>query len=513
MKGILFVLIAARVIANIRHGTRNLMAITILKITLPIVFSLLILPLLVRFLIGRIILVLVRHRYISDFSQDIFDNTLDREAVLKLEAILLKKLSSPFITEYDYKEDLISIILAIQNCYREEASEELLFHFSVSDLIKSYFFLMSDLNKLVDNSLWFKKIKKTKLSTFQKIKSISGSFNYLYNKIPFLKLLKKLRIAGKILRLLLIPILGLPSIIFGIVVSINSLFFTEILGKYYYSVLLIKCAYYSMVLYGRKESILKDKIKQFNLNEIKEMANSIEDLIDLKNDMTRSDLFEESYMEFQNILKKFQLFPENDIDFDGVRYSFNKKSDVVKKIFKIHVNAVNQYNPLHKKSYSDWVQLQELVIRIGQIYSAKKKFYDDLRILDLYEVFYMISVLSYSKLLFGSKILDNLSVDFVLKAKRINDDIFIEFFRNKFPAFKHLYRSLKMIRKGHVVYRAIRSVNPVGLVLSVSGPIAFESVKIQMRDYIYHGTGRLAIYCYESNRLKRDCVFKIPKDI
>jgi hypothetical protein len=177
------------------------------------------------------------------------------------------------------------------------------------------------------------------------------------------------------------------------------------------------------------------------------------------------------------------------------------------------MNVANQYNPLFEKKYSDRVQIMDLIKRIARVYTEKEKYYDDLRIFDIFEVFYMISVLSYSRLLIGSKILDNLSVDFVLKAKKFNDEIFNEILKNKIPVYKQIYKSFKLIRKGQVLYKAIRATNPIGFVLSFSGPIAFESVKDQVKDYVYQRAGRFTIYCYESNRLKRENAFIIPEDI
>jgi len=125
----------------------------------------------------------------------------------------------------------------------------------------------------------------------------------------------------------------------------------------------------------------------------------------------------------------------------------------------------------------------------------------------------MISVLAYNKLLFSSKILDSITVDFILKAKDLNNEIFNEVLKNKIPRYKQIYKSLNLIRKGRVLYKALRTTNPVGFLVSISGPIAFESTRIQMRDYIYHRAGRFTLYCYESNRLKRECAFFIPEKI
>ena len=486
---------------------------TVLQITLPFLFALLALPLILRFVIGRIILVVVKKRYVNQISEDIAPIGIEEEALKSTLSILLKKLNYPFIQKYDLKNELISIILAVQNSYKGTMDEELKFTFSISDLIKCYFLLMTDLNKIINNAFWFDKVKKSKIATLKKINKISGYYNYLYEKIPFLKILRKGRITGKIIRILLIPILGLPSIVLSIFVSIVSLFFTEIIWKYYYSVLLIKCCYYAIILYGHKSSLLKEKIEEFPLDKIKKMSLAVEELISPHNSMFRSDLFETSFVEYQRVLEKFGISPEKDIDFDGIKYRFNKKRKIFKKVFKIPFNVVKNYNPFFEKNESHKEQILYLIKSIAAIYSDKENVFDDLRVMDLFEILYMISVLSYNKLLMGSVLFDNLSVDFALKAKDISDEIFNEVLENTIPRYKQIYRSYKLIRKSRVLYKAIRSTNPVGFILSFTGPIAFEGIKEQLVDYIYQRTGRFTIYCYESNILKRDHIFFIPDEI
>jgi len=184
---------------------------------------------------------------------------------------------------------------------------------------------MSDINNIINNTSWFYTLKKSKISTLKRVSRISGYYNYLYKKIPFLKFLRKSRTTGKIVRILFIPILGLPSILISIVASLVSLFVTEIIWKYYYAVLLIKCAYYSMILFGHKHSLIKERIDQFPIKKIKEMAGKVEDLINPENVSYQSDLFESSYVEYQRILEEFGITPEKDLDFNGIEYRFNKK--------------------------------------------------------------------------------------------------------------------------------------------------------------------------------------------
>jgi len=485
------------------------MEITILKILLPLMFALFFLPLFLRFFIGRIILIVVKRRYVSHLKDDTLSDERDTMALNSVLKILLKKLSYPFIQKYSFKEDLFSLILTVQNCYSQQDSDELKFTFSIAELIKCYFLLMSDLNNILNNTVWLNKIKKSRVSTLKKINRISGYYSFLFNKIPFLKLLRKGRITGKLVRIILIPILGLPSIIISIFFSIISLFFTEIIWKYYYAVLIIKFCYYSMILYGEKASLLKQKLHHISISEIKEMAEQVEELINPHKNQFRSPYFEKSFVAYQSILEQYGISSEKDINFDGIQYRFNRKRRVFKKLLEIPINAVKGYNPFYENKVSHRDQLLNLIKEIASVYSDKDDIFDDLRIAELFEILYMVSLISYNKLLMGSIILDNLSVDFILKAKNLNDDLFNEVLEHSLPGYKQYYKSFKLFRKSRVLYRAARSANPVGLVLSLSGPIAYEGMKSQFRDYIFRKTGRFTIYCFESNALNRKKLFFI----
>lgn len=480
----------------------------VLKILIPLAFVLIILPLFFRFVIGRIIILLVRRRYIKPFSQNLPAAESDELALKSVLNLLLKRFNSPFPGNYEIRNELPAVILCVQKNYTPGDSEKLKFTFSVSELIKCYFLFMNDLNDIVSSNFWFNRIGQSRIYTLRRINRISGYYNALYNKIPFLKTLRKRRITGKIIRILLIPLLGPPSAIISILISIAALFFTEIVWKYYYAVFLMKCGMYSVILYGRKDSYLKSRLDEISPEEIKASAHRVEALIDLQNNQLRSSFFEKSFIIYQKSLEEFGIGAEKDLDFNGITYRFNKKRRIFKKILDIPVSTVRKYNPFQEKRDSEIDQLINMVTRIAAVYTEKESIFDDLRIIDVFEILYMISVVSYNKLLPGSLILNNITVDLLLKAKDINDEIIGEILKNRIPLYRQIYRTFRMFRKGRVLYKAIRTSNPVGLFFSLSGPIVMEGLRSQVKDYIFQRAGRFTIYCYESNKLNKKNIFK-----
>lgn len=477
------------------------------RIFLPVLFALIVLPLILRFLIGHIVFGQVQKRHMRPLLDDLIENDKDREALKAFRDFLRGKINTPFISNLQVKEDLKTILLAVQNAYCEEEGDEPRFSFSVSDLIKCFFLLMNDLNDMWKGSRRVERISRSRISTFLRINRLSGYYNIIYEKLPFLKLLRKGRITGKMVRILLIPLIGLPSILISIIASLISLFLTEIIWRHYYSVFLIRCFSYILILYGDRESVIGSRLKKFSNDQIREEARKIEELINPENGLYRSTFFEEAYVLYQKTLDEYGVSPEKDLDFNGVAYKFNGKRKLIKRLLHIPLRVVDQYNPLSRKEGDDRGQLANLIRTIASPYNNGERFYSSLRVIDLFDSLYMISLLGYSRIIYGSFLLDSISVDFALTAKNISDEIVGEMLKSHFPGIRKAFRSYKLYRKSRFLYRAVRSGNAAGLILSVSGPIAFESVRTVIRDYIYRRAGRMTLYCYECNQLKKKRLF------
>lgn len=476
------------------------------SIFLPILFALIILPLIIRFIIGKVIFIRIQKEHLEPLAEEYLISDQDDRAYSAFRDFLKGRINSPFMRNFVIKEDLRTLLLLVQNSYSDEMTEEPQFSFSVSDLIKCSFLLMEELDSLFNGST-FERIGRSRLSTFRKINRISGYYNIIYEKLPFLKILRKGRITGKLFRILLIPIIGLPSVLISIIVSIISLFLTEIIWRYFYSVLLIKCFSYALILYGERKVLIREKLEGFSADAIRKEAERVESIIDPLNLPEKSSFYEEAFLLYQKTLEDFGISPEKDLDFNGVSYKFNSTKRAVKKLLHIPVKAANQYNPFNESESDDRGKLLQLIRIIASPYNKKERFYDNLRLIDIFDSLYMISLLGYSRILGGSFILNNLSVDFLLTAKNVSDEIVGEFLQNSVPPLKRYMRSWRLYRKSRYLYKALRRGNAAGLLLSISGPIALEGIKSGIRDYVYRRAGRMALFCYESNFQKKKRLF------
>jgi len=476
---------------------------------IPFFFALVALPLIIRFIIGKLVFRRIRKRHIEKLRGDFPEGGKESRAFDLFEDFLKGKINSPFVSSSVVRDDFRTALLIAQNAFNDSPGEDLKFSFSLSELIKCFFLLMNDLEELWKGDKRIEKLSGTRVSTFLRINRITNYYSLIYKKIPFLRIFRKGRVTGKIMRILLVPLIGLPSIFISIVASLISLFFTEIIWRHYYSVFLAKSFYYILILYGGRNSLIGKRLQSFSWDRIRSEAVKVEKAIDPENDMYRSALFEEAYLKYQQQLELLGVSPEKDLDFNGIAYRFNRKKDMIKRILQIPIRTAGQYNPLAEKGEPEREQLMQMIRAIATPYNRKDVFYSNLRIIDLFDSLYMISLLAYSRIQFSSFLLDSVSLDFLISTKNISDELTGELLFRRFPFFRKSYRTFKLYRKSRFLYKALRRGNAVGLILSVSGPLAVESMRTAIRDYLYRRAGRMTLYCYEANQLNKKRLFEI----
>lgn len=482
---------------------------TVFRIIIPLFFALIVLPILIRFIIGRVIYIRIRKDHLEPLERDFLRSDEDRKSFDDFRTFLTAKINSPFATGFFIREDLNTLLLLVQNSFSPEENEKPRFTFSAADLIKCAFLLISEVNALLKGSRRFTRFAQSRVSTLRKISRAGIYYNRIYQRLPFLKVLRKGRITGKIVRILLIPLIGLPSIILSITASLVSLVFTEIIWRYYYSILLIKFFSYALILYGDRKALIRSRLERFSPGVIRDEAALAEFLIDPEAGTggEHSTLYEQAFLLYQQTLGDMGISPEKDLDFDGISYRFNSRRRFIKKLLRIPLRAASKFNPLEDSRTDDRGRIIHLVRTIASPYDSSDKFWESLRLIDLFDSFHILALLGYGRILNGSLILENISVDFLLTAKNLSDELLGEVLQKGLPFFRKYYKTWRLYRKGRYIYKALRSGNPAGLIFSLTSPIAVEGLKSGIRDYIYRRAGRITLYCYESNYMGKERLF------
>jgi len=482
-------------------------ATSLIGILVPLLFALLALPLVARFAVGKVIFRRVRKERLLPLEAGLGADSGDRAALEAFTAFLKAKTGTAFPARLAIREDIDALILLFQDAFSREGKKATKFSFPVSDLIKCAFLLMEELDASLRGSGSFRRLASTRISTVRRAARVGEIYDALYERLPFLKALRSGRLTGKLIRILLIPLVGLPSVTISVAASLVSLVATEAPWRYYYATLLARLFRYGLMLYGDKKGQIRESLKRFDRDRVRRDASGVEWIIDPENAPERSPLYERAFLLYQRTLEEMGLGPEKDVAFDGVVYRFNGARRLFKKLLRLPVRAAGKFNPLSDSNTDDLGRLARLVGAIASPYGGREPFYDGLRLVDLFDSLYMLSLLGYARILNGEFLLENVSVDFVLAAKNFNDEVFGELLPKRLPFFSRYYRSMRLYGKIRLLVKAVRAGNPLTFIWSMTGPIAAEGIKAAVRDYAYRRAGRMALYCFESNYLKRKRLF------
>jgi len=477
---------------------------SLFKVLIPILFAVTALPLLARFIVGNLVFFRVRKECLTPPETGSSGEKAAREAFL---AFLKAKTHSPFPVRVAVRQDFDALVLLFQAAFAAERGPNARFSFSVSDLVKCSFLLMEELDSLLRKSGRFRRLAATRIATVRRINRVSETYNALYERLPFLKAMRAGRVTGKAVRLAFIPLLGLPSVAISLVASLVSLVLTEAPWRYYYAVILARVFRYGLMLYGDRRGQIRKGLERFSADRVKKDAASVEWILDPENARERSPRYERAFVLYQKALEDLGIGPEKDADFGGVVYRFNRKRSLLKRLLRLPLRAADGFNPFADPENRDAERLLGLVKAVASPYNDAERFYDDLRLIDLFDSLYMLSLMGYARILTGAFLLDNVSVDFLLAAKNLGDEWFGEILGKRLPLISRYWRSMRLYGKVRRLYRTVRVGNPVSLIWSLTGPIAAETAKTAVREYAFRRVGRMALYCYECNYLKKKRLF------
>jgi hypothetical protein len=232
----------------------------LLHALLVVVLPILIIPLLMRFIIGKIVIFKAGQKFLPLYLKKQhrgWQTAQDRQTMSTLNAFALQRLKGGLVFKADLKEDVKTILLCIQAInHPESAPADVSFSFSVRKLLDCALLFFSDLYKEFAGKAWFKLIRRVRLGWFSRIWNVRKYYELLFAH-PLLEKLRRARIPGKIIRLVLIPLIGLPSLIWYVVRSIVFSVFFEGFYRFFYALVLLKIGYYALYLYGRENRSIR----------------------------------------------------------------------------------------------------------------------------------------------------------------------------------------------------------------------------------------------------------------
>jgi len=495
---------------RINCGMINYISSTILPLLymlLPFILPVIAIPLLMRLFIGRIMLLIVKRKYLPNSLKEIhkgWEKKEDKKAIEAVSSIALNRLKYHFIFSYNIMEDVEDILFNIQSIYNKEKKlDNLVFSFSIRKLIECLLLGFCDIYREYSGHAWFKIVKRIRLVWFWRLVSINKHYKQIF-KIPFIEKLRTTRILGKLLRFLLIPILGVPALLWYVLRSVFITIFLEGFIRFLYGLLLMKIGYYAIYLYGRENNAINKRIKQVPKGKLAELSKAVEEQILPKNWEDKSKFYAKAAKEYLSILEKFNLPVDEKVSIQKQKFT-EKTKKILSSIVEVTKKAYSKQNPFKKNQFKDKDQIIELYKKIGNAYYKKvKEPILMFRINEILEMGYMGSIILLNAIFVtpgAGALLDKISLDFALKIKDLSKR---EIIKDSISGIGKSVKYISLFNKARKIFNITRGiVAPYSLAFTFASPIVIQQLQEILRGIIYHRSGRMLLYGWEKNKLHK----------
>jgi hypothetical protein len=478
-----------------------ILANPLLTIPLLVVLPVLLLPFLMRFVVGRVVLSMVKRRYLPEYRKELlegWESEGDRAAMKEACAFAFDRLKFHFVIRPDFKADLRVLFLVIKNAYNpgsDPSKEE--YRFSLRRLVECFFLAFCDLYRDYADKRWFKTIARFRLIWFFRVVNLGKYYRALFS-LPAFPFLQSTRILGRILRLLLIPVFGIPMVVVDVLKSVFMSLFYEGYFRFLYGLLLMKIAYYGLYLYGRENSVVSKRIKSIPRERVNGIFADVEKAIDPASFPGFSAGFDDAVKAYGECLADYGL-ARDPVYRDERPGLADKARNILDRIRTVVYKA---YGP-KPRGETGSLKLQDqaygLYRRISECYAPRaKEPLLRLRIHELIECGYMGSVLTLNKLLTTpvvNALLDRISADLVIKVKAFAD---LDFVKLGVRQVKGAYKYYRILSIGSKIWRVASGIaSPFTLIWTAGGPVLFQQLRDSVLEYLFHRQGRLLIYAWE----------------
>jgi hypothetical protein len=478
-----------------------------LYISLPFVLPVILIPLLMRFFIGRIMLSIVKRKYLPKSLKEIYkgwEKKEDKLAIDTVSHIALDRLKYHFIFNYNIKEDIEDILFNIQNIYNEDKGlDNLVFSFSIRKLIECFLLGFCDIYREYSDQLWFKIIKRIKLVWFWRLISLNRHYKQIF-RFPFLEKLRTTRVLGKLIRLILIPIFGVPVLLWYVIRSVFITIFLEGFMRFLYGLLLMKIGYYSIYLYGRENNVINKRIRQIPRDKLSKLSKTIEDRI-VPDEWNRKSRFYDAAVEvYLAFLDKHNITRDEKISLKKQKFT-EKTKKMFTNFFEVTKKAYTKQNPFKNMKFEDKDRIIEMYKLIGnQYYRRAKEPILMFRIGEILEMGYMGSIILLNVVFStpgAGALLDKISLDFALKMKDLSKR---EIVKDSVSGIGKSVKYFSLFNKARKIFNITRGiVAPYSLAFTFGSPIIIQQLQEMLKGFVYHRAARILLFGWEKNKLHK----------
>jgi hypothetical protein len=459
-----------------------------------------------RFLISRIVLVIVKRRHLPAYlegSQEGWMQEKDREVIKAASGFALEKIKVFSVMRYRLREDAESLLILIQNLYGHSKADRIVFRFSITRLLECLLLAFGDIYREYASGTWFRVVKNIRLVWFSRARSLVNIYESVCERVPLLRRLFRTRVAWRIVRVLLMPLLGLPSLIWYTLRSVSLGLITEGYLRFLYALLLLKIGYYATYLYGRKNSHIRKRIREISTSRLWVINLRIEEAL------TPSDRLSSHYQKavetYLELLEEFGLALDKTVLVEKGEKA-HWAAGLADSLWTITKQAYRNQNPLSSQASDDLQMILRMYREISEVYvpGAEAPILR-LRLREVVEVGYLACLVFLQKILTtpGARLLlDKVSCEFVFQLTRVSEKELVKLGTEYLDLS---YKSYRLVRKARKLFYIVRGASlPTALLSILGSPILMQKLKNILRDFTYHRVGRLLLYAWETNELKTE---------
>jgi hypothetical protein len=464
---------------------------------------LILVPLCMRFAAVRLILLMARRRLLPGRLREMEAGweEEERESFIAAEKIVRTRLRTLFPPAYDLTADVREILLSIQR-QRGETGGELRFSFSIRSAAEVGLLAFADIYDDLHRKPLFRLLQRIRLKWLVRVGKLAEGYARIRN-LPVLRELSRSRILGLLLRAALIPLLGLPLLIFYLVRS----FLTGILAdgsfRYLYALVLLRITYYGIYLYGGENPVIAGRISDLGRDEITDAGRRLEKQLLPREWGTKSLQYEEGVLRLRAILRDLGIDDDHRLsEGEGqLPRPFASGRRLFRRLRGSALLAARRSFLKVEKPTGIVAGLKLLWTGVSGAYvPGDRKASQELRVGELAAAGYFASLLLLSKLYSapgGRRALGRVPVELAVRINTLTED---ELFRTILSGAREGMRLAGVagrIRRAGLLLRG--RYHPAGIVLSFATPFALAHLENSLKSGLYHRAGRLMLYIWEQN--------------
>lgn len=315
------------------------------------------------------------------------------------------------------------------------------------------------------------------------------------NQYRIIRFLNRKGVFTQLLRLALVPLLGIPGILFYSIRSIFLRIFWEGFIRWFYLSFLFRASQYILYLYGGICPEIEERRAKFSKNEIiRKYRHYDRELTIMPNVEGSEEVLRLMVEEYSRIMIQSGLSPDEKYnlrpDADKKRVKFRGR---MSGFFRKTISAINS----EFSSTQDTVPIKDILIRIvetmpGLYYPGKETPYESYRINQLIAASYKLSIIALGAVYSnapGSRVaLEKVSVDLFRKVRDFSRQPLMTLLKSK---GMDSWRSIRPVMKARQLLK-LRKASPTA-VAGLGFPLFGRILQDKGKEILLHRIGRALI--------------------